>query len=316
MHPDFHQMGIDEQAAGARGAGSERVRTPPGGRAAAGGARGGRAAALLGARRRGARADRGSGGPAGGSRTTRRGRGRRRDRRLAPARGRRARSPIRSAQRRTCCRCSSCARSSSRRSGAAGALWGSGAQSAAGAAPRGISRGGTGRTWPRPRLPIPPASATPRRENTAVAARTYAVLLRGINVGGKNKLSMPALRMLLEDAGYDGVATYIQSGNVVLRSSLDRERTDARPSRSRSRRSSRSRFVWSCAPTAELERIAGANPFLAGESTGAARRLPGSALPNPRDRDARPGSLARGRVQRLRQARSISGTRTARAGRS
>lgn len=44
----------------------------------------------------------------------------------------------------------------------------------------------------------------------------YVVLLRGINVGGKNKLSMAALKSCLEEMGCTNVATYIQSGNVVL----------------------------------------------------------------------------------------------------
>jgi len=44
-------------------------------------------------------------------------------------------------------------------------------------------------------------------------------LLRGINVGGKTTLSMAKLRELAEELGYDGVATYIQSGNLVLRTS-------------------------------------------------------------------------------------------------
>jgi uncharacterized protein (DUF1697 family) len=48
--------------------------------------------------------------------------------------------------------------------------------------------------------------------------QTYVVLLRGINVGGKNILPMKELAMLLERLGYQNVRTYIQSGNVVLRS--------------------------------------------------------------------------------------------------
>jgi uncharacterized protein (DUF1697 family) len=44
----------------------------------------------------------------------------------------------------------------------------------------------------------------------------YVVLLRGINVGGKNKLSMSALKACLEELGYANVSTYINSGNVVL----------------------------------------------------------------------------------------------------
>jgi uncharacterized protein (DUF1697 family) len=42
------------------------------------------------------------------------------------------------------------------------------------------------------------------------------VFLRGVNVGGRNKLAMPALRAALEQAGMEDVTTYVQSGNVVL----------------------------------------------------------------------------------------------------
>jgi uncharacterized protein (DUF1697 family) len=41
-------------------------------------------------------------------------------------------------------------------------------------------------------------------------------LLRGINVGGKNKVSMQALREIFAAAGCTEVTTYIQSGNVVF----------------------------------------------------------------------------------------------------
>lgn len=49
---------------------------------------------------------------------------------------------------------------------------------------------------------------------------TYLALLRGINVGGKNKVPMARLRTLLEDIGLEDVTTYIQSGNAIFRSSL------------------------------------------------------------------------------------------------
>ncbi|HKV67372.1 MAG TPA: DUF1697 domain-containing protein [Gaiellales bacterium] len=42
------------------------------------------------------------------------------------------------------------------------------------------------------------------------------VLLRGINLGPRNRVAMPELRKLLESAGFDGVRTYVQSGNIVL----------------------------------------------------------------------------------------------------
>jgi uncharacterized protein (DUF1697 family) len=44
---------------------------------------------------------------------------------------------------------------------------------------------------------------------------TYVSLLRGINVGGRNKVSMSALRDVFESLGHRDVATYVQSGNVV-----------------------------------------------------------------------------------------------------
>jgi uncharacterized protein (DUF1697 family) len=42
------------------------------------------------------------------------------------------------------------------------------------------------------------------------------VLLRGINLGPRNRVAMPALRELLTGAGFENVRTYVQSGNVVL----------------------------------------------------------------------------------------------------
>lgn len=44
----------------------------------------------------------------------------------------------------------------------------------------------------------------------------YIVLLRGINVSGKNKLQMQDLRDLLKKLKYQNVQTYIQSGNIIL----------------------------------------------------------------------------------------------------
>src|SRR3954447_6153470 len=46
----------------------------------------------------------------------------------------------------------------------------------------------------------------------------HIVLLRGINIGSRNRIAMPELRKALEAAGFDDVETYVQSGNVVLSS--------------------------------------------------------------------------------------------------
>jgi uncharacterized protein (DUF1697 family) len=44
----------------------------------------------------------------------------------------------------------------------------------------------------------------------------YAVLLRGVNVGGRNKIAMADLRQILTDLGHGDVKTHLQSGNGVL----------------------------------------------------------------------------------------------------
>jgi uncharacterized protein (DUF1697 family) len=48
---------------------------------------------------------------------------------------------------------------------------------------------------------------------------TYVAFLRGVNLGPNNKISMPALRAMAEDLGYTDVATYINSGNLIISSS-------------------------------------------------------------------------------------------------
>ncbi len=49
------------------------------------------------------------------------------------------------------------------------------------------------------------------------ADSVYVALMRGINVGGKNKLPMADLVAAFERAGATDVKTYIQSGNVIFR---------------------------------------------------------------------------------------------------
>jgi uncharacterized protein (DUF1697 family) len=46
---------------------------------------------------------------------------------------------------------------------------------------------------------------------------TLVALLRGINVGGHNRVPMLELRALCSGLGWDDVRTYIQSGNVLFR---------------------------------------------------------------------------------------------------
>ena len=44
----------------------------------------------------------------------------------------------------------------------------------------------------------------------------YTALLRGINVGGNNKIDMKKLKQVFEQAGMANVVTYINSGNIVF----------------------------------------------------------------------------------------------------
>lgn len=46
----------------------------------------------------------------------------------------------------------------------------------------------------------------------------YVALLRGINVGGKNLVTMESLRKKFESLGFMAVSTYINSGNVLFES--------------------------------------------------------------------------------------------------
>jgi uncharacterized protein (DUF1697 family) len=50
------------------------------------------------------------------------------------------------------------------------------------------------------------------------ASRSYVALLRGVNLGPRNRIAMTDLRRLVEELGAEDVTTYLQSGNVVFRS--------------------------------------------------------------------------------------------------
>jgi uncharacterized protein (DUF1697 family) len=49
----------------------------------------------------------------------------------------------------------------------------------------------------------------------------YVALLRGINVGGRTLVKMADLKDCFEGLGFDGVSTYIASGNVLFESEVD-----------------------------------------------------------------------------------------------
>ena len=93
----------------------------------------------------------------------------------------------------------------------------------------------------------------------------FVALLRGINVGGNNKLAMSEFRELLTSLGCEDVATYIQSGNAVFRhdkttADLSNLIADA----------VKSKFGFSVSvmvlTASEFEEVAAANPFAAEEA--------------------------------------------------
>jgi uncharacterized protein (DUF1697 family) len=92
----------------------------------------------------------------------------------------------------------------------------------------------------------------------------HAALLRGINVGGKNKIKMAELKAAFEALGLGRVQTYIQSGNVLFES--DRTETELRERIERQIADTFGISLTAVLRTAEeLETIVGRCPFPAEE---------------------------------------------------
>ncbi len=53
--------------------------------------------------------------------------------------------------------------------------------------------------------------------------KRYIALLRGINISGKNKISMTELKIGFEELGFVDIRTYLNSGNVIFSSTIDDE---------------------------------------------------------------------------------------------
>lgn len=92
------------------------------------------------------------------------------------------------------------------------------------------------------------------------APRRYVALVRGINVGGRNALSMVRLRELCGSVGCSDVSTYIQSGNVVLSSDRSRDGLRALLEEALARELPTAPTVVVRTP-AELRQVLAANPF-------------------------------------------------------
>ena len=72
----------------------------------------------------------------------------------------------------------------------------------------------------------------------------YIAFLRAINVGGTGMLPMKDLAALCTDLGLKDVRTYIQSGNVVFKSTLSEGRVKPSSSRRSPRRWARRSTSW------------------------------------------------------------------------
>jgi uncharacterized protein (DUF1697 family) len=89
----------------------------------------------------------------------------------------------------------------------------------------------------------------------------YVSMLRGVNIGGHNKIKMEALRALYESLGFQEPQSFIQSGNVVFRAKernptlLSKRITDAIEKKFKFRPAVLLRSV------VELRRVITANPF-------------------------------------------------------
>jgi uncharacterized protein (DUF1697 family) len=95
---------------------------------------------------------------------------------------------------------------------------------------------------------------------------TYVSLLRGINVSGRHRIAMADLRALYEAHGHHDVTTYVQSGNVISRSSA---RTAAAVARAMQRAIADDLgldVTVLVRTPAELRRVLEGNPFLGQDS--------------------------------------------------
>ncbi len=90
----------------------------------------------------------------------------------------------------------------------------------------------------------------------------FVALLRAVNVGGTGKLAMADLVTMCEQAGFTGVKTYIQSGNVVFRSRAGEASVQANLERALAAKLGKPVAVF-VRRAAELDQVLADNPFKA-----------------------------------------------------
>jgi len=99
----------------------------------------------------------------------------------------------------------------------------------------------------------------------ARSLRTHVALLRGVNLGARNKVSMADLRALFVDLGHEEVATYVQSGNVVFKGRVANSADLAKAIERRIARDLGLSITVVVRTKAQLARVAAGNPFAASE---------------------------------------------------
>ncbi len=87
----------------------------------------------------------------------------------------------------------------------------------------------------------------------------HVVLLRAVNVGAHNRISMASLRELLEGLGYERVRTHLQSGNAVLSADMRPEQVQAEVEQALAQAGTEVRVM--VRDELELERVIAENPF-------------------------------------------------------
>ena len=96
--------------------------------------------------------------------------------------------------------------------------------------------------------------------------RTYVALLRGVNLGARNKVSMADLRALFLDLGHEDVATYVQSGNVIFKTEFGNDAELTKAIEGRIARDLGLSITVVVRTKAQLARVAADNPFVANET--------------------------------------------------
>ena len=100
---------------------------------------------------------------------------------------------------------------------------------------------------------------------TIGAVQTYVALLRAVNLGSRNKVSMPDLRALFEALGAGDVETYVQSGTVVFKSAVESPHELTRAIEERIARGLGLDVAVVLRTNAELEQLVARNPFAEAE---------------------------------------------------